>query len=189
MAALIVGVIAAIAVTVGVVVAVFLADTDGDEAAEIQPIDSASDEGASTGSNDPVSSTEDAEASGAADEIDDVRSCSWVGDEVAIELVNNSSKTSNYIITTAYLDEAGNRVADETHFVNGVRPGEQVQERNTAFEDAAPGCEVIDVERFAGESDAGALTGHEPVSLTAGRSRSRPVRGRPPRPGCRRLRS
>ena len=121
--ALIVGLILAVLAVIGVGVAIFAADSDGDESADLQVV----------------------ERSGAADEVDDVRSCTWVGDEVVIELVNNSSKTSNYIITTAYLDEAGNRVGDEGHFLNSVRPDEQVREKLLAIEEPTAGLSLIHI--------------------------------------------
>lgn len=127
-----------------------LADPEEDQAAEVRT-DPTDDERA-PGSDDPA--TDDLEASGAADEIDDVRSCSWVGDEVVIELVNNSSKTSDYVVTTAYLDEGGRRVGDEVQFLNAVRPDEEVREKLLAGEEPTAGCDVIDVERYAAESAA-----------------------------------
>ncbi len=152
MAALIVGLILAGLVVFGLVFAVVLADSSSDQAAEI--VTGSGDESESPGSAPPLGSDDEFEASGDADEIDDVRSCSWVDDRVLFELVNNSSKTSNYVITTAYLDGDGNRTGDEVHFINSVRTDEEVRESLLAFEDPTEGCEVIDVERFAGQSDA-----------------------------------
>jgi len=150
MAALIVSMILA-----GLVVAVVVADTDSDsDLAEEIVFEADTDAGPESTS--PL---------GSDDEIDDVRSCSWIGDEVLIELVNNSSKTSNYIITTAYLDDAGNRVSDEVHLLNSVRTDEQVRESLFAIEEPTPGCEVIDVERFAGASDPDELAEVGPCEL------------------------
>ena len=164
MAALIVSMILAGLVVAGLVVAVVVADTDSDsDLAEEIVFEADTDAGPESTS--PLGSDDELAASGDADEIDDVRSCSWIGDEVLIELVNNSSKTSNYIITTAYLDDAGNRVSDEVHLLNSVRTDEQVRESLFAIEEPTPGCEVIDVERFAGASDPDELAEVGPCEL------------------------
>lgn len=92
-------------------------------------------------------------ASGEPDQVDDVSSCSWTDDRVTVTLINNSSKTSTYWVTTAYLDAEGRRVADEIHFVNAVRPNETAFEVGPTLERATPTCEVIDVQRWAEESD------------------------------------
>ncbi len=153
MAGLIIGIILAGLVVVGLVFAVVLADSDseGDQAAEI--VVGSGDESEPADSAPPLGADDEFEASGDADEVDDVRSCSWVEDRVLIELLNNSSKTSNYIVTTAYLDGDGNRTGDEVHFLNSVRTGEEVRESLIAFEDPTEGCEVIDVERLAGANN------------------------------------
>lgn len=119
-------------------------------------------------------------ASGDADEVDDVSSCTWTGDEVTIALVNDSSKTSTYWVTTAYLDGDGNRVADEIHFVNAVRPNETAIEATLSLEHPTPSCEVTDVQRWAEVSDPAEMSeigacqlgapdvfGHAAGSLTA----------------------
>jgi hypothetical protein len=151
MAGLIIGIVLAGLVVVGLVVGVGVGRGGGDEASE-DAFESGDE--VSPGSTFPFGSDDEFEASGDADEIDDVRSCSWAGDEILIELVNDSSKTSNYVITTAYLDEAGDRVGDEVHFINAVRTDEEVRESLIAFEEPTEACEVIDVERFAGASTA-----------------------------------
>jgi hypothetical protein len=107
-----------------------------------------------TGTPDATTGTTEPEAaSGEPDEADDVSSCTWAGNEIIIALVNNSSKTSTYWVTTAYLDADGRRVADEIHFVNAVRSNETAFEVSPSLEHATPTCEVIDVQRWAEESD------------------------------------
>ena len=162
MAGLIIGLVLAGLVVAGLVVAVVSTDSNSDEATEVA-FDSGDE--ASPDATSPLDSDEEFEASGDGDEIDDVRSCSWTGDEILIELVNDSSKTSNYVITTAYLDEAGDRVGDEVHFINAVRTDEEVRESLIAFEEPTEGCEVIDVERFAGEPNADELAEVGPCQL------------------------
>lgn len=157
-------------------------DLDSDPASPSDP--SSSEPVASTPSTDPPTTMSSeagtVAASGDADEVDDVSSCTWTGDEVTIALVNDSSKTSTYWVTTAYLDGNGNRVADEIHFVNAVRPNETAIEATLSLEHPTPSCEVIDVQRWAEVSDPAEMSeigacqlgapdvfGHATGSLTA----------------------
>ncbi len=87
------------------------------------------------------------------EEIDDVVSCDRKDAEtIVLELVNNSPKTSSYILTIGFFDEAGTRLADESTFVNYLRPGERMIEEQFMFEEQGTSCEVLDAERFAAES-------------------------------------
>jgi hypothetical protein len=93
-------------------------------------------------------------AAGAADEIDDVGACTLAdGDTVSLDVTNNSSEQSSYVIDVNYLDAAGQRVADETFFLNFLRPGEHAVEDSAAFNAAeASTCEIAEVDRFAAPS-------------------------------------
>lgn len=91
---------------------------------------------------------------GDANEVADVGSCSLVDDDtLTVEVTNNSSKMSSYAIDINYLDATGQRIGDETFFINHLRPGEKSLEPSHAFgaSDAAS-CEVAEVERIAAES-------------------------------------
>ena len=94
------------------------------------------------------------DVTGAADEVDDVGPCRWIDDEtVELDITNNSSEQSSYVIDINFLDAAGDRVGDEPFFVNYVRPGERAVEESFIF-DSAGGvdCEIAEVERFAAPS-------------------------------------
>ncbi len=88
-------------------------------------------------------------------ESDDIVSCSRVdADAIVLEVVNNSSKTSSYVLTIGFFDDAGQRLADEIAFLNYLRPGERAIEEQFVFEERGTVCEVIDADRFAAESIA-----------------------------------
>lgn len=93
-------------------------------------------------------------AAGDADEVDDVTACALVDSQtVSIDLTNDSSDTSSYAIDINYLDAAGQRIADETFYVNHVRTNEHAIARSYAFaaKDAAS-CEIAEVERISAAS-------------------------------------
>ncbi len=88
-------------------------------------------------------------------ELDDVVSCTRVDeDTIVLEIVNNSPKTSSYLLTVGFFDDAGQRLADEPSTVSYLRPGERAIEEHFVFEEQGTACEVIDVNRFAAESVA-----------------------------------
>lgn len=91
------------------------------------------------------------------DEADDYVSCAFAGeDEVTIEVVNQSPKTSTYWLTVGFF-EGGERLGDEVAFINSLRPGERSIEEHFMFDRLGSECEVIEVERFASESDEGEM--------------------------------
>jgi len=94
------------------------------------------------------------DAAGAADEVDDVGPCVKPDDEtITLEVVNNSSKQSSYIIDVNFLDDSGRRVGDESFFVSYVRPGESTREDLFVFDDSGgASCRVAEVQRLAAES-------------------------------------
>ncbi|MFT7650682.1 MAG: hypothetical protein ACI8Y4_005456 [Candidatus Poriferisodalaceae bacterium] len=87
-------------------------------------------------------------------EADDVIGCRIVDDNnVELEVMNNSSKTSSYFITTVYRDDAGTRLGDEVHIVSNLRSGERTIESAFGFSVEGAACEAADVDRFSAESD------------------------------------
>lgn len=56
------------------------------------------------------------------------------------------------MIDVVYRDEAGQRLADEPFFINHVRSGENVVERQSAFSRAGTICAILEVERISAES-------------------------------------
>ena len=100
----------------------------------------------------PVASGDPAPAAGS--EAEDVGPCEIVDENtVKVDVTNNSSKQSSYFIDVNYLNDAGERIADDTFFVNYVRPGERAVENSFAVVEAgAASCQVAEVERFAAES-------------------------------------
>ncbi|MGI9601204.1 MAG: hypothetical protein ACR2QE_04935 [Acidimicrobiales bacterium] len=94
------------------------------------------------------------EASGESDEVDDVGPCIMVDeDTITLEVANNSSKQSTYIIDVNFLDAAGQRVGDESFFVNHLRSGVRAVEDRYVFDSAGgTDCEIAEVDRFAAES-------------------------------------
>ena len=94
------------------------------------------------------------EASGESGEVSDVGPCTMVDAEtVLLDVTNNSSEQSSYIIDVNYLDENGERVGDESFFINYIRPGEHALEESFALSTAGGAtCEVAEVERFSAES-------------------------------------
>ncbi len=89
------------------------------------------------------------------DGSDDVVSCTRIDeDTIILQMVNNGDETSSYWLTVGFFDEAGTRLADESSFVNFLRPGERSIEEHFVFEEAGTVCEVLDVDRFPGVSSA-----------------------------------
>ncbi len=107
----------------------------------------------------------DEEVEGGA-EADDIVSCErTTSQEIVLEVVNNSPKTSTYWLTVAFFDEAGNRVADQPTTLSDLRPGERAIESHFTFEEAGQTCEVVDVDRFAAESDPDELAEVGPCTI------------------------
>jgi hypothetical protein len=138
------GIIAVIAV-----VASIAGNSDDDDPTEVLPDEGASE--AAVGATQPSAA---GGAAGAGDEIDDVGPCTLADSEtVALDVTNNSSEQSSYVVDVNYLDAAGQRVADETFFLNYLRPGEHAIEDSTAFNaGGASTCEIAEVDRFAAPS-------------------------------------
>jgi hypothetical protein len=140
-------------------------DSDGDSVSiatvprgrEVE-VTGGSDDDPSEGGVEPTTSEDEASDQSEADELseaDDVLGCTRTApDEIVLEVVNNSPKTSNYWLTVGFYDDAGTRLADEAAFLNDLRPGERAIEAQLTFEEQGTVCEVIDVDRFANESDA-----------------------------------
>lgn len=104
-----------------------------------------------------ASAAEEGAAEGPAgddDEVDDVGACTLVDSEtITLEVLNNSSEMSSYIIDVNYLDGADQRIADETMFVNHVRPDERAVEQSYAFgASGAASCVVAEVDRISSPS-------------------------------------
>lgn len=114
-----------------------------------EPEDSGSDVDAGSGDAIVVDTVPD--IGGESDEVDDVAPCEFVDAEtVRLDVTNNSSKQSNYIIDVNFLDDAGQRVGDEPFLLNHLRPGERAVERKFVFDSGGGvSCEIADVERFA----------------------------------------
>ncbi len=114
--------------------------------------DSSSSSGSETQRSDGSGDASD--ATGADDEVDDVGPCEWVdSDNIVLDITNNSSKQSSYVIDVNFLDADGNRVGDEPFFVNYIRPGERAIEKSFVFDSAGGvACEIAEVQRFASES-------------------------------------
>ena len=90
---------------------------------------------------------------GPGDGLDDVVSCERTDPQtIVLEVVNNSSDTSSYVITVGFFDNAGNRLADEPMFLNYLRPGERAIEEQFTFDEQGTVCEVLAVDRFAAGS-------------------------------------
>ncbi len=89
------------------------------------------------------------------DGSDDVVSCTRIDeDTIILQMVNNGDETSSYWLTVGFFDDAGTRLADESSFVNFLRPGERSIEEHFVFEEAGTVCEVLDIDRFPGVSSA-----------------------------------
>ena len=159
MLALLVGI-----VVVGAIVAIVASGgdsdrlTDSSDGGDDTVADGSSDDSVGGGAPDPAGDDDEIDD----DEIDDIAPCQWVDAEtIVLDVTNNSSKQSTYVIDVNFLDADGNRVGDEPFFVNYVRPGERAVEESFVF-DSAGGvdCEIAEVERFAAESadDVGEVT-------------------------------
>ncbi len=96
---------------------------------------------------------------GQADEQDDVGepTCGTddVGDlEAVVDVTNDSSERSNYMITVAFSGEDGNQIDTGTGSVTALEPGQSTQATISTFTDAPAGsvtCKVTDVQRFSDE--------------------------------------
>jgi hypothetical protein len=91
-------------------------------------------------------------------EADDALSCDRLDkNTIVLEVVNNSPKTSSYLLTVGFFDDAGQRLGDETTVLNHLRPAERAIEETYVFEQQGTVCKVIGVERTAAESLQGEL--------------------------------
>lgn len=69
-----------------------------------------------------------------------------------LQILNNSPKRSNYMITVAFESPDGTQLDTGTGFANDVDPSQQALSEAMAFFDADPGaisCRIKEVERFA----------------------------------------
>jgi hypothetical protein len=154
-ALLVVGVLAVlgiIAIVVLAAVAVESVDNALDDAAA-ESAELETEESDAAGATDELGGATD-ELGGASDEVDDVGPCTLTDSQtVTLDITNNSSKQSSYIIDVNFLDASGMRVGAEPFFVNHIRPGERAVEPSFAF-DTAGGttCEIAEVQRIAAES-------------------------------------
>lgn len=92
---------------------------------------------------------------GESDEIDDVGPCQFVDAEsIVLDISNDSSEQSSYLIDVNFLDDGGQRLGDETFFVNFLRAGERTTEPQFVLDSSGGvACEVAEVDRFASVSD------------------------------------
>lgn len=121
-----VGIVAAVVILVGGCVALLAGNIDAadDELVSVATSTPAAENAAEgdTGA-DPADEAPDPAATGG-EEIDDIVSCLRTDPEtIVLEVVNNSPKTSSYILTVGFFDDAGTRLADEPMFLNYLRPG------------------------------------------------------------------
>lgn len=149
------------AVVAGAVIASREDDTDDNAASPTQPTASSGTTGAPAAAvvatgvppEEQAAAAEPA-AAGDSDEVDDVAPCALVNAEtVTLDITNDSADMSNYIVDVNYLDGAGQRVADETFFVDHVRPNERAID--TTYASAASGaasCVIAEVDRMSGAS-------------------------------------
>ncbi len=104
--------------------------------------------------------SDDSDQSAAApDEAADFVGCTRLADDLfdyfALEVVNQSSKTSTYWLDVVFYDSSGARVADSSlNLISHVRPNERAIETSIASFDAEwETCDMLDLDRFAAESD------------------------------------
>ena len=98
-------------------------------------------------------------AEGSADEQDDVGepTCGTddVGDlEAVVDVTNDSSKRSNYMITVAFSGDGGDQLGTGTGGATALEPGQSTQATITSVIDAPTGavtCKVTSVQRFSDE--------------------------------------
>lgn len=116
--------------------------------------DTTPDEGAASDDSPDESAPDDTTPPPPSSEADDVLGCRVIdGDNIELEVVNNSSETSSYFITTVYRDASGTRLGDEFHIVSNLRPNERTIESTFGFDVAGTTCEAADVDRFSAQSD------------------------------------
>ena len=121
---------------------------------QIDELEDAANDAKDTSEDSDNAGSESSNDSPGGDEIDDIVGCTRIDeDHVEVELVNNSSKTSTYLMTVAFLDGSGTRLADEFGSISHLRAGERAIEKIFTFESVGEVCEVIDVDRTASESD------------------------------------
>jgi hypothetical protein len=147
------GAFGALVVLVGVVGAVAGGNKDDVSVASIDDEDERGEPSESDGSTD-TATPNDPVVPAPEGEIVDAESCVVVGeDTIRLEVTNNSSKQSSYFIDVNFLDAAGERVGDQTAYINYLRPGEHASEDQYVGETAGgTECEIAEVERYASES-------------------------------------
>jgi hypothetical protein len=91
-----------------------------------------------------------------ADEADDVQSTRCGTNEAGfliatIDVTNDSSERSNYVIQVAFEDGEGDQITSATAFLDNVEPGQSASaEASTTVEPPAQvDCRVVEVERFS----------------------------------------
>ena len=90
------------------------------------------------------------------DEVDDAGACEITGRDVfddlaaAVSVTNNSSETSDYLLTVAFVRDDGVRVGTGSASINAVASGETApSDVFTTVEAEAELCEIVAVQRFA----------------------------------------
>lgn len=115
------------------------------------------DDKVATGTTDRPASEQPSSAQSRKSELDDVRATScevaYGFATIGLQVVNNSSKESNYVITLGLVDATGAKVGDGFGSTNNLKPGQTANiEGSGTVSDAAEGpvsCVVEEVERYA----------------------------------------
>lgn len=105
-----------------------------------------------------TSSETDDGITGAASEADDVTitKCekSQFGANVALEVVNDSSKRSSYVVSLTIEDQDGTKIGEGSDFINNVEPGQKAVSEPLATYTGDPAsitCRLTDVDRTASD--------------------------------------
>ncbi|MEU9193103.1 hypothetical protein [Streptomyces hundungensis] len=104
-----------------------------------------------TGTNSGVRSTEGAHPPAADVTITscDLDSASFA--QARLQIVNHSSKSSNYLVSVEFTNSNGTRVGEGTAIENDLAPGEKAQDTATSPVEGTSGvtCKVTSVDRYA----------------------------------------
>lgn len=126
------------------------AATDDTSADDSDAVPATPDDEDASGTENPES---EGEAEQATSEADDITGCTVINqDNIELTGTNNSSMQSSYFLNVVFRS-GGERVSDESFFINYVRPGESFAQQSFGFDiGEADSCEVVDVERSSAES-------------------------------------
>ncbi|CAL9352813.1 FxLYD domain-containing protein [Streptomyces pilosus] len=71
--------------------------------------------------------------------------------QAELTVTNRSSKTSNYLISVEFTDEAGTRKGEGTAALNNLAPDQRAEEKAVGLSDAPSGlkCKITKVTRYA----------------------------------------